>query len=84
MPARRPLILSLSKDEVAQSTQRGQLVEHHLALAPGSDQSGCAQHANMVGDEFGGALAHPRQIANAQLATVTQSEREWAMLSMPG
>jgi len=48
----------------------GDRVKDHLGLAPGPRQAGCTEQSGVVGDELVRALAHPREIAHAQLAAV--------------
>ena len=54
----------------------GQFVHDHLAVATRAHESGSAQLPNVVGHELVRALAHPGEIADAQFAPLTQSDRD--------
>ena len=54
----------------------GQFVHDHLAVATRAHEPGSAQLPNVVGHELVRALAHPGEIADAQFAPLTQSDRD--------
>jgi hypothetical protein len=54
----------------------GKGVEDELVLASRSSDPGGAQRPQVVADQILGPLGNPREIADAQLAALTQSQRE--------
>ena len=54
----------------------GERVERHLSVAAVVGQSGRAQRSQVVGDEVLGALADPGEVADAELTTFAQCERD--------
>ena len=58
------------RDPEQVSAALGQRVHDHLPVAPAADESCRAKDSQVVRNEVLGSLEHPREVADAELATV--------------
>jgi hypothetical protein len=54
----------------------GQLIHHHLPVAPRTSQASLAESAKMMRNQILRALADPGQVADAQLTAISQDDGE--------